>query len=211
MMNKRSPAVRKQTSSVPSPRAKIDRRVERSTRALGGALVALMLERKFENITVQDILDRAGVGRSTFYSHFRNKNDVLLTDYERMLALMERSVDLDTAGELRVAPVKELFGHVRAAQDLVDALRSSGHLELMWDVGVGHIARMIERRIGLFSPGTNASALPAALASRLFAGALFEMLKWWLDRDHGLSAEQMDRMFHDVVRSALQGTGRGRS
>jgi AcrR family transcriptional regulator len=211
MMNKRPAAVRKQTASARSSRAKIDRRVERTTRALGGALMALMLERNFDNITVQHILERAGVGRSTFYAHFRNKNDVLLTDYERMLALMERSLDLDSARELRVAPVEELFSHVREAHHLVDALRSSGHLELMWDVGVGHIARMIERRIDLLSPGVNAGAMPVALASRLFAGALFEMLKWWLDRDQGFSPEEMDRMFHDVVRNALRGSGRGRT
>jgi AcrR family transcriptional regulator len=210
MMNKPPASVRKRAASAPSPHAKIDRRVERTTRALGAALVALMLEQPFDRITVQDILDRAGVGRSTFYAHFRNKHDVLFTDYERVLGVMERALDHDFAGEQRVAPVKELFSHVREAHQLVDALRASGQLERMWDEGVAHFARMIERRIVLTSADANGDAMPRALASRVLAGALIEMLKWWLDRDPGFSPEQMDRMFHDLVRNTLRGSGRVR-
>lgn len=63
-----------------------DRRVRRTRRALHQALIGLMLERGYARITVQDILDRADVGRSTFYAHFRNKDDLLVgssTDYLR--------------------------------------------------------------------------------------------------------------------------------
>jgi AcrR family transcriptional regulator len=207
MTHKHPVDVRKHMAPAAPPSAKIDRRVERTTRALGGALVALMLERQFDNITVQDILDRAGVGRSAFYSHFRNKDDVLLTDYERILVDMDRALDDSTESEPRLAPVAELFRHVRDARHLVDALRSSGHLAMMWDVGVAHLARTIEKRIGQFSPDATGTALPITLASRLFAGALIEMLKCWLDRDLGFTPAQMDRLFHDWARNALRGVG----
>jgi AcrR family transcriptional regulator len=65
---------------------RLDPRTVRTYQALSGALVDLMRTREFNEITVQDLLDRAGVGRATFYSHFRNKDDFLLTDLERMLA-----------------------------------------------------------------------------------------------------------------------------
>ena len=61
---------------------KTDRRVLRTRSALGDSLVALLQERDFEQITVQDVLDRAGVGRSTFYVHYRDKNDLFLSDVE---------------------------------------------------------------------------------------------------------------------------------
>jgi AcrR family transcriptional regulator len=65
-----------------------DARTARTYRALSAALVDLMQTREFDAITVQDLLDRTGVGRATFYAHFRNKDDFLLTDLERMLAAL---------------------------------------------------------------------------------------------------------------------------
>lgn len=47
-----------------------DRRAQRTVRLVTEALVALMVERRYDTITVQDILDRANVGRSRFYTHF---------------------------------------------------------------------------------------------------------------------------------------------
>ena len=61
---------------------KIDRRVRRTRDLLGDALVALMQEKPFETITVQHVLDRARIGRSTFYTHYRSKDDLFLSDLE---------------------------------------------------------------------------------------------------------------------------------
>jgi hypothetical protein len=54
-----------------------DRRVRRTHRLLHQALMSLVLEKKYEAVTVQDILDRADVGRSTFYTHFGDKDELL--------------------------------------------------------------------------------------------------------------------------------------
>ena len=59
---------------------KTDARVRRTRDALGDALVALMQEKPFETITIQDVLDRAHVSRSTFYSHYSDKDDLLMSD-----------------------------------------------------------------------------------------------------------------------------------
>lgn len=49
---------------------KADRRSERTRQLLNAALIELMLEQRYDEITVQDIIDRANIGRSTFYAHF---------------------------------------------------------------------------------------------------------------------------------------------
>ena len=64
---------------------KTDRRVTQTRDALGDALVALMHEKQFDDITVQEVLDRAGIGRTTFYTHYRDKGDLLLSDAEDFL------------------------------------------------------------------------------------------------------------------------------
>ena len=59
-----------------------DRRVQRTRALLLSALLDLIVEQGYEEITVQDIVDRANVGRSTFYAHFLDKRELLLTGEE---------------------------------------------------------------------------------------------------------------------------------
>jgi AcrR family transcriptional regulator len=59
-----------------------DRRVQRTRRLLHKAFMSLILEKKYESITVQEILDRADVGRSTFYMHFRDKDELLVSGFQ---------------------------------------------------------------------------------------------------------------------------------
>jgi len=66
-------------------RKKIDARVRKTRDALGDALVELMQQRPFDSITVQDVLDRANVGRSTFYSHYSDKDDLLMSDADEFM------------------------------------------------------------------------------------------------------------------------------
>ena len=56
---------------------KIDSRVRQTRAALLGALPLLMIERGYERITIQNVLERADVGRATFYAHFSSKDDLL--------------------------------------------------------------------------------------------------------------------------------------
>jgi AcrR family transcriptional regulator len=89
--------------------------VARTTEALGRALVTLLEERAFDAITVQDILDRAGVGRTAFYAHYRNKHDVLFSSYETLLARFEALLDRPSAfgaPGTRLFPVAEFVAHV---------------------------------------------------------------------------------------------------
>lgn len=76
----KQPAVSGNTAKL---RPKADRSVAGTRNALGDALVALMQEKPFDDITVQHVLDRAGVGRSTFYEHYRDKNDLFLSDVDQ--------------------------------------------------------------------------------------------------------------------------------
>ncbi|MEQ1894843.1 MAG: helix-turn-helix domain-containing protein, partial [Planctomycetota bacterium] len=82
-----------------SASAPLDARARRSRERLGDALVALIQEKPFDAITVQDVLDRAGVSRSTFYAHFRDKEDLFVSDADEFFAYM--SLALERAGDAR--------------------------------------------------------------------------------------------------------------
>ena len=62
----------------------MDRRIQRTRQLLHEALIELIQEKGYEAVTVQDILDRANLGRSTFYLHYRDKEELLLSGFERL-------------------------------------------------------------------------------------------------------------------------------
>src|SRR5207253_1294102 len=68
-----------------------DRRVQRTRQLLAHALIGLMVERGYDQVTVQDILDRSGIGRSTFYIHFKSKEALLRACMEFLGSEMERA------------------------------------------------------------------------------------------------------------------------
>jgi AcrR family transcriptional regulator len=190
-MNERGTAVRKRGE---------DRRVQRTKIALGRALVEAMLAEEFDAITVRSLLDRAGVGRTTFYAHFRDKDDLLLSDAERFLEALESH--FERACGARVAPVAELFHHVREFREFDRALGRSGRRGQVHALFVGHLARMIEKRIRALAPDAN----DITVISRMFSGALMELLQWWLERDSAHTPASIDQRFHELVWAGLRGT-----
>jgi len=182
---------------------KHDRRVVRTRRALGRALVELMLARRFDDITVQQVLDRARVGRATFYAHFRNKHDLLLSDAERFFEWMEERFFAAAGESRRVAPVEELFAHVAEYHRFQRALEQSALREPVADLMTGHLARTIERRMLVLCPEAANAAVPPAATARLFAAALVEMMRWWLNRGAHPSPRELDAQFHGIVWGGL--------
>ena len=83
-----------------------DRRIDRTVTALRKALIDLILEKHYDSITVQDIIDRANVGRSTFYTHFRDKEDVLFRDWKRFLDMMVAFIDFDKVASGHFVPIR---------------------------------------------------------------------------------------------------------
>src|SRR5690242_21361723 len=96
---------------------KHDRRSERTRQMLGDALLALMQERRYADLTVQDILDRANIGRSTFYAHYWDKDDLLASTIQRMIEALSRQVDRGAGDAATLLPSLGLFHHVQEQYD----------------------------------------------------------------------------------------------
>ena len=190
-------------------RRKPDRRIRRTCERLGSALVALIQERPIDDVTVQDVLDRASVGRSTFYLHFRDKDDLLLSQLEKFLETMSTALSVRKEESHRVVPVAELFAHIGSQKKLYRALADSGRLNDFFDLAQGYFARGIEQRLRE-SKRLSKLAQPklpqrevGARASAL-AGSMLSLLRWWLDRGARESPRAMDELFHRMVWKGLQ-------
>jgi AcrR family transcriptional regulator len=199
--------------ALPSRKRNTDRRVLQTRDALGDALVALMHERPFDSITVQQVLDRAGIARSTFYSHYRDKDDLFLSDVEDFWEGAAMALTRRGDASHRVAPVRELFAHVAEARDFYEALVASGRVYDVMQLGEGHFARAIEQRLSQLPrsaasrPSTTRGAASAGLTdeavrkitAQALAGALFSLLHWWARRSDRPAPQQMDALYHQLV------------
>lgn len=188
-------------SSSKSP-GKMDRRIRRTRDTLGDALVELIQEKLFDDITVQQVLDRAGVGRSTFYAHYRDKDDLFLSDVEEFFELTSTLLTRKAAPAGRIAPVKELFAHIADAREFCSSLLASGKMHDVLELGQGYFARSIEERLLL--AGVQMDARELKPHAHALAGALFALLKWWID--HGMTErpESMDSQFHRMAWRGLK-------
>jgi AcrR family transcriptional regulator len=179
------------------PARSLDRRVQRTRDLLGDAIVALMLEKPWPEIKVQHVLDRAGVSRSTFYAHYRDKDDLFLSDVEDFFESMASFLSRAKERSHRVVPVREFCEHLIDVRDFISALHNAGKLHDVWELGRGHFARAIQRRLTELS--SNGAGQSSSARSHMLAGALISLLQWWMDRGMKESPLELDHMFHEIV------------
>jgi AcrR family transcriptional regulator len=202
-----APSVRK---DAPDPEdARGDRRVRRTRRLLREALVALVAEKGYDRVTVQDVLDRADLGRATFYAHFRDKDDLLLGAFDELraglraaMAQYERAGD-DPPGEA-LETTRSLFEHVAAHGALYRGLagsRSGGLLlsraraELVV-LTRAHFERVVAAR-------RSTPTVPLDVLAEHTVGAMLGVLTWWLESGSAYSAGEIAATFEQLTAPAL--------
>jgi AcrR family transcriptional regulator len=181
---------------------KTDRRILRTRNRLGDALMALLEERSFDKITVQDVLDRAGVGRSTFYVHYRDKQDLFLSDVEDFFELCSGLLKRHNASPDRLLPVQEVFAHIREMRDFYAAVVRSGKVSEIQALGRGFFARSIDER--LQSAGMKIDPVERSAKAHALAGSFFSLLDWWIDKGMKADPKEMDSLFHQMAWTGLQ-------
>ncbi len=175
-----------------------DLRIRRTRERLGAALIALLEEKAIHEVTVREVLARAKVGRSTFYLHYQDKDDLFLSQMEDGLQMWSNVLSSKQEKSRRLAPVTEFFAHVASARKLYRSLLLSDRLQAYFDLAQGYFARGIARRlkeIGVSIPAQRESDA----RSHALAGTLLSLLKWWLDRGAKEPAKDMDELFHRMV------------
>lgn len=176
-----------------------DRRTRRTCERLGIALLELLQDRPIRQITVQQVLDRALVGRSTFYLHFRDKEDLLLSQLEVFLETMSLWLSRNGEKSRRVAPVAEMFEHIGSQKKIYRALQESDRLNAFFDLAQDYFTRGIEQRLresGKLGKLTREEIRTRATA---LAGSLLALLRRWMDRGAKEPPKTMDETYHRMV------------
>jgi AcrR family transcriptional regulator len=178
---------------------KSDRRSRRSRRLIVDALLALMLEKRYARITVQEIIDRADVGRSTFYAQFRNKDDVLVSEVERVLGMLqEQHLASGQEDTQHLLPSAEFFRHVRDTQAVYPAVIRAQASDPHEQAVHRYLRDQAARQLALRAGSHNLAVAPEIVADFL-AGALLSLVRWWLDDELRYTPEQMEAIFQQLV------------
>lgn len=170
-----------------------DRRVRRTRATLNDALIALLRERRYDDITVQDILDRANIGRSTFYSHFYDKDDLLLNGFGRLSALFHARPDGAECFSLA------FFQHTAQHKAEYHALVGSAGGEQLLRQVEQFLAQQLALRIEPLLPSAAPAPELRELATTHCVRTLFEMMVWWFGLPQPCSVAQLSALYQSLV------------
>ena len=179
-----------------------DKRIRRTKKLLKNALKELILEQGFEEIRVQDVIDRADVGRTSFYTYFKNKEDLLLQNLEDLEDLFKpsknnKSEENDINYELEKFSLN-MFRHLQENWKLAKALMGNKRILIVrnqvQNIILNYYKKQYQKKWG-----QTRSAVEIEAAAVCTAGALVSMTLWWLTMNKPVSPEKMHKMFLNSI------------
>jgi AcrR family transcriptional regulator len=181
---------------------RLDRRVQRTRKLLREALMALILEEGYDAISIQDITEKANLGRATFYLHFKDKDELLLEVMDEFIQDFLQQVPQLSQAQWRLDDPK-------AIEKLFDFAADHYDLYRIMIIGSGGItaSRQLQRTMAdnirdcideeMETLGVDPIISPDFIANH-FAGSLLGTIYWWLDNDLPYTVEEMAEMFQII-------------
>lgn len=161
---------------------KPDRRIQRTRKLLLDAFRDLVLERGFARVMIRDVIDRANVGRSTFYEHFEDKDDILQQSIAPLFEVFAATVDDPTVTPHLIGIVRHLAENGRTGR--VAFTGQSGRILAKF---LGHLIQLrLEARM---QNGGARPVVPLELAGRQLAQSQLALIEAWLDDESAAGAE----------------------
>ncbi len=201
---------------------KIDRRIVRTRQALRAALMELVQEKEYLQISVEEVASRANVSRATFYLHYKDKDDLLLDQVYEMA--MERvqvlsglpapfwlaTLGVSGAETQPVLPLVGIFELAEKNASLYRILLSGGSARRLVDGIRAITARAFTNFLNTKFQNelqTLPPSVPVDLLAAYFSGALLSTMGWWLEQEPRLPPEeitlQFSRLFFPGVKKAF--------
>lgn len=181
----------------------IDRRVQKTKELLLDSLVSLILEKGYDDITITDIIDRANVGRSTFYAHFESKDHLLVggDNFSRILT--------DESPVEGKAPIDFycLYEHVRENISLARTLSGKKEGQIVWNHIRNIIAMKITEWIKLRRPEKMSGSTMLSFETEAAASAMVTLLEKWVEQGMPFTPGQMADKSHELLHSMLMEHG----
>jgi len=171
-----------------------DRRITKTRKAIYAAFLQLLNQKNFETITVQEIIDLADVGRSTFYSHYESK-ELLLDELCRYLFhhLFEREENITTEAYL-----SHIFSHFKKNQDHVTSLLFSKNdyfLRQLQKELEHHVYPMVAKDLQTVHP-----KIPSSYLQHFVVSHFIETLSWWLKKGKAYNEQEVIQFYLEILK-----------
>ncbi len=179
---------------------KENRRTRRTRQFLRDAFLSLLKEKRYEDISVQDIIKRADVARSTFYAHYVDKEDLLVGRQGVFASNLGGHAELMAHEEKRresVLSTRDWFHHIRAQRDILKIIARDSAMDLAMKNLRDILRADIQVKVEKLLPEDG--ALPPVLVVDYLTDSLMSLLKWWVKQGMTYSPEQMDEIFQRLV------------
>jgi len=175
-----------------------DRRSQRTRYLLSAALVELIREKDYSNITVGEIIKRANVGRSTFYAHYRDKDSLFVGEMDRVIEVLSHRIP--NQEESPFFPSLGLFRHVGEEYELYKALLWTPGIDLL----IKHMQKSLSQRVEevLHKSGRDLD-VPIPILASFIVGSFLTLLKWWLENKMVYSPEEMEKIFRKLTLAGI--------
>jgi AcrR family transcriptional regulator len=178
-------------------KVKNDRRSQRTRQALGDALVELMMEKGYDAVSIKDIIEHANIGRSTFYSHYADKDELFAGQMDRLVDLLSQHVPYEPSNGNPYFPSLGLFQHIKQQWKLYKILAWGSGVDVLTKHLQKSMSEKIEQR--LLASGQTYE-VPTPVIANFLSGSFLSLVKWWLDVNKmSYSPEQMDEMFRKLA------------
>lgn len=181
---------------------KTDRRVQRTRQMLHEALISLILEKGYDRITVQDIVDKANVGRSTFYDHFQDKDDLLISDLREFHDFLDQGTEYEASDNSLLSSL-HVFRHAQQNHRLYKALLGGEGINLVLSASKKQLSDEVLLRLDKLSACGRLNRVPPVVVANHLSGSLLNLLTWWLDNDMPYSPEEMEEMYQLLVKPGV--------
>ena len=181
---------------------KQDRRTRRTRQLLRGAFVALLKEKRYEDVSVQDIIERADVARSTFYVHYVDKEDLLVGRwgvFASNLGVHADGLKHEESDGHSILSTLGWFSHIEAQGDLLKIIAKDPAMDLAMKTLHGILLEDMQMRIQNHLPENENAPIPPSLAVEYLAGSLMTLLKWWVKQGMSYPPERMDEISQQLV------------
>ncbi|WP_324651609.1 helix-turn-helix domain-containing protein [Georgenia sp. H159] len=176
---------------------KVDRRVRRTRELLRRALLELILEKGYARVTVQDIIDRADVGRSTFYAHFRDKDDLLAYGLE---ALRSAFVPAGSEG----SPSLAVFEHFRESQEVWQAMAGRRGADAFARQLHEFLTELVGEQLRARAPHGPTRVPVDALVEFAVSTMIGLGMRWWRMGEEPYPAQEVDRLYLQLTEPAIE-------
>lgn len=179
-----------------------DRRIRRTQKLLGEALMELTLEKGYKNITIQDVTERADIGYRTYFRHYAGLDELLIDVAKSRLDDIYELLDLPASDTVLENPVmyfreigRRLFEHIQQNQTELRFLLMDNSLRFVLEPVMKRACERAEENLRKL-PQTNISA---ALAANHIIASAFSLMRWWLENEMPHSPERMGEIFAELT------------